>query len=132
MSQHSCAKGLQTCPWANTPCEQAKSWNINSWHASASPRYAISKLNARFSRTLGAVATRARLGDDANSPLGEHISDLHRMWAQSAVCRLLAFNVSSLAVIVSLTFSLLTGNVSRKLLLFASPRATVCKPLVRH
>jgi hypothetical protein len=36
MSQHSCAKGLQTRPWANTPCERGKGWNINAWHASAS------------------------------------------------------------------------------------------------
>jgi hypothetical protein len=38
-------------------------------------------------------------------------------------------NVGSLAMIVSLTFSLLARNVSRKLLLFASPRATVCRLL---
>ena len=50
MSQHSCAKGLHTGPWANTPCEQGNGWNINAWPASASPRSAVSKVNDPFGR----------------------------------------------------------------------------------
>ena len=66
----------------------------------------------RFCRTLRAVKTVARPGDEANAPLGKDILDLQRMWVQRAVCRLLVFNVGSLAVIVSLTFSLLARNLS--------------------
>jgi hypothetical protein len=50
MSQHSCAKGLQTRLWANTYCERGKGWTINVWHASVSPRSAVSKENDRFVR----------------------------------------------------------------------------------
>jgi hypothetical protein len=50
MSQHSCAKGLHTRPWANTHGERGQGWNINCRHASASPRYAVSKLNDRFTQ----------------------------------------------------------------------------------
>jgi hypothetical protein len=83
----------------------------------------------RFRRTPGAVATRARLGDEANSYLGKDILDWQRVWVQWAVCRLLAINVGSLAVIVGLCLRLLARNVSRKCPLFAGPGATVCRPL---
>src|SRR5687767_2586850 len=77
----------------------------------------------------GAIATRARPGDDANPPLGKDIFDWQRMWVQRTVCRLLARNVGSLAAIVSLTLRLLAPNVSRKCPLFAGLSAAVCKPL---
>ena len=54
---------------------------------------------------------------------------LQRMWAERVVCRLLAWNVGSLAQNVSLPLSLLARNVSRKRPLFAGPGITVCKPL---
>jgi hypothetical protein len=53
---------------------------------------------------------------------GEHPSCLQSIWVQRAVCKLLAFNVGSQA-------RLLAPNVSRKRPLFASPSATVCRPL---
>jgi len=71
----------------------------------------------------------ARPGDEANAPLGKDILYLQRRWVQRAVCRLLALNVGSLAVIVSLSPSLLARNVSPKHPLFAGPGAAVCKPL---
>jgi hypothetical protein len=46
---------------------------------------------------------------------------VHGIWVSMAVCRLLAFNVGSLAASVSLTFSVLARNVSRKYPLFAGP-----------
>ena len=55
--------------------------------------------------------------------------DLQRMRVQKAVCGLLAFNVGSLAVIVSPDVRLLAPNVSRKRPLFASPSLTICGPL---
>jgi hypothetical protein len=54
---------------------------------------------------------------------------LHGIWVHMAVCRLLAFNVGSLAAIVGLHLSLLARNVSRKQPLFAGPGAAVCGPL---
>jgi len=83
----------------------------------------------RFRRILGAVATRAQLGDDANASPGKRLLALQRMWVQRAVCRLLAQNVSSLAVIVGPSLRLLAQNVSRKRPLFAGPSATVCRLL---
>jgi hypothetical protein len=48
--QHSCAKGLQTGSWASTECERDNGWKINPWHAAASTRPVVSKLNERFSQ----------------------------------------------------------------------------------
>src|SRR6266545_6444488 len=83
----------------------------------------------RFRRTLRGVVTRAQLGDDANASPGKRLLDLQRMWVQRAVCRLLAINVGSLAVIVGPSLRVLARNVSRKRPLFAGPGATVCRPL---
>ena len=49
MGQHSCAKDLQTRPWANRQCERGQGWHLNVWHASAASRHAVSKLKERFS-----------------------------------------------------------------------------------
>jgi len=81
----------------------------------------------RFRRTY--VETRARPEDDVNSSRGKRILNWQRMWIQSAVCRLVAWNVSSLAAIVGSQACLLALNVGRKLLLFAGLGATVCGPL---
>jgi hypothetical protein len=43
------------------------------------------------------VTVGAREHHDANSPQGKCIVALQRLWAQRAVCRLLAFNVGSWA-----------------------------------
>jgi hypothetical protein len=43
---------------------------------------------------------RVQPEDDANDTRGEGILNLQLMWVQRAVCRLLAVNVGSLAVIV--------------------------------
>jgi hypothetical protein len=51
------------------------------------------------------------------------------MWVQRAVGGLLAQNVGSLAVIVSLRLSVLARNVSWKRPLFAGSGAAVCRPL---
>ena len=51
------------------------------------------------------------------------------MWVHNAVCRLVARNVGSLAVIVGAQPRLLAPNVGRKQLLFAGLGATVCGPL---
>ena len=83
----------------------------------------------RFRRTLGAVETRILLGEDANSSPEKRKSYWQRIWAQKAVCRLLAQNVSSFAVIVSPSLGLLAQNVSRKHPVFAGSGATVCRPL---
>jgi hypothetical protein len=85
--------------------------------------------NDRLRRTLGAVETGACLGEESNSSPKERESYLQRMWAQGVVCKLLAPNMGSLAVMVSLTLSLLARNVSRKRPLFAGLGITVCKPL---
>src|SRR6266511_229411 len=82
-----------------------------------------------FCRTGGTVETRARPGDDTNALPGKRIVDWQRIWVQQAVCRLLARNVGSLAVIVGPRRSLLAPNVSRKRPLFASLCAAVCRPL---
>jgi hypothetical protein len=65
----------------------------------------------RFRRTLGAVEMRVFLGEDANSSPKERKSYWQQMWVQTAVCRLLAQNVGSLAVIVSPSLRLLARNV---------------------
>jgi hypothetical protein len=83
----------------------------------------------RFCQTLGAVATRAWLEDETNSPLGKDILDLQRMWVQQAVYGLLAFKVGSLAAIVGSQARLLAPNVSPNHPLFAGPGAAVCEPL---
>ncbi len=83
----------------------------------------------RFSRMLRAVKTVARPGDDVYPSLGPPTLYLQGMWAQKAVCRLLAVNVGSLAVIVGASLSLLAQNVGSNSPLFASPSHTVCKPL---
>jgi hypothetical protein len=83
----------------------------------------------RFRQTLGAVETRVLLGEDTNSSPEKRKSYWQRKWAQKAVCRLLARNVGSLAVIVSSSLGLLAQNVSRKRPLFAGSSATVCRPL---
>ena len=82
-----------------------------------------------FFPDTGTATTRVRPGDDAHAWPGAPGGDLQRMWAERAVCRLLAQNVGSLALIVSLSLSLLAPNVSRKRPLFAGPGAAVCRPL---
>jgi hypothetical protein len=79
--------------------------------------------------TGGAVAIRARPGDEANPPPGKRLLDWQRMWVQRAVCGLVALNVGSLAAIVSPGLPLLAPNVSPKHPLFAGPGAAVCRPL---
>jgi hypothetical protein len=41
----------------------------------SSPSQGWPTVSDRFPRTLGAIATKARPGDDANSPLGKDIFD---------------------------------------------------------
>jgi hypothetical protein len=51
------------------------------------------------------------------------------IWVHMAVCRLLAFNVGSLARIVGSRASPLPPNASRKRPVFTGPSAAVCGPL---
>jgi hypothetical protein len=66
----------------------------------------------RFRQTLGTVAMRVFHEEDANSSPKECKSYWQQMWVQTAVCRLLAQNVGSLAVIVSPSLGLLAQHVS--------------------
>ena len=84
---------------------------------------------AVFSGHREAVATRAQPGNDAHFPPGKRIVDWQRMGVQPAVCGLLAQNMGSLAMSVSLPLRLLACNASRKCPLFAGSGAPVCRPL---